>query len=319
MSQSQVVERMIQSGTTPFCINLQGINDIEQAMDKAKLNYNVKLGRLFTDNNIELPNNKVTIREDNNKILGIVGNKYSILQNKDAFKFFEPFLDAGLATLESAGQLFGGKKVVVLARLNTQDMEVEPGDIVNKYSDLEIFVKIDKNLFDNDLDLVKDILLQLDKLRIAGVFFYDLAILQFKQELSLKLSLVWSQTHMVTNMKTCDYYYEQGVSFALLSKEITLEEIVDISKKSKIKSIVEVVSLPSVGYSRRKLVHNYYEDLGEEEVSPVLSVLEKITNKKYLVKEEDCGTGFYLDEVLNGTGVIKALYEAGVEYILFRE
>ena len=133
MSQSQVVERMIQSGTTPFCINLQGINDIEQAMDKAKLNYNVKLGRLFTENNIELPNNKVTIREDNNKILGIVGNKYSILQNKDAFKFFEPFLDAGLATLESAGQLFGGKKVVVLARLNTQDMEVEPGDIVNKY------------------------------------------------------------------------------------------------------------------------------------------------------------------------------------------
>ena len=204
--------------------------------------------------------------------------------------------------------------------LNTVSFSLEEiKDIVNKYSNLEIFVKIDKNLFDNDLDLVKDILLQLDKLKIAGVFFYDLAILQFKQELSLKLPLVWSQTHMVTNMKTCDYYYEQGVSFALLSKEITLEEIVDISKKSKIKSIVEVVSLPSVGYSRRKLVHNYYEDLGEEEVSPVLSVLEKITNKKYLVKEEDCGTGFYLDEVLNGTGVIKALYEAGVEYILFRE
>ena len=213
--------------------------------------------------------------------------------------------------------LLGLKNFSVLNTVSFSLKEIK--DIVNKYSNLEIFVKIDKNLFDNDLDLVKDILLQLDKLRIAGVFFYDLAILQFKQELSLKLPLVWSQTHMVTNMKTCDYYYEQGVSFALLSKEITLEEIVDISKKSKIKSIVEVVSLPSVGYSRRKLVHNYYEDLGEEEVSPFLSVLEKITNKKYLVKEEDCGTGFYLDEVLNGTGVIKALYEVGVEYILFRE
>ena len=81
---------------------------------------------------------------------------------------------------------------------------------------------------------------------------------------------------------------------------------------------VEVVSLPSVGYSRRRLVHNYYEDLGEKG-SSTLSVLEKITNKNYLVKEEENGTGFLLDEVLNGTSVISSLYQADVDYVLFRE
>ena len=191
-------------------------------------------------------------------------------------------------------------------------------EIINKYPRIEIFVKMDKNIFNKEIDEVRRVLLELEQMSICGVFFYDLAILELKQELSLSLDLVWSQTHMVTNTRTCDYYFHQGVRYALLSKEITLDEIVEISKESSISTIVEVVSLPSVGYSRRKLVHNYYEDLGENG-SSTLSVLEKITNKKYLVKEENNGTGFLLDEVLNGTSVVSSLYQAGVDYVLFRE
>ena len=191
-------------------------------------------------------------------------------------------------------------------------------DIVLKYPQLEIFVKMDKNIFNDEIDEVKRCLKELNDIPIRGIFFYDLALLELKQELSLSLDLVWSQTHMVTNYRTCDYYYQKGVSYALLSKEITLDEIVEISEKSSVQTIVEVVSLPSVGFSRRKLVHNYYEDLGEEGNSH-LSVLEKITNKKYLVREEDAGTVFLLDEVLNGTSVISSLYQAGVDYILLKE
>lgn len=191
-------------------------------------------------------------------------------------------------------------------------------EIINKYPKMEIFVKMDKNIFHKEIDEVRRVLLELEQMSIRGVFFYDLAILELKQELSLSLDLVWSQTHMVTNTRTCDYYFHQGVHYALLSKEITLDEIVSIAKESSISTIVEVVSLPSVGYSRRRLVHNYYEDLGEKG-SSTLSVLEKITNKNYLVKEEENGTGFLLDEVLNGTSVISSLYQADVDYVLFRE
>ncbi len=190
--------------------------------------------------------------------------------------------------------------------------------ITKDYPDIDVFVKMDKNLFNDEINDVRHVLQELEQMSIRGVFFYDLAILELKQELSLSLDLVWSQTHMVTNYRTCDYYYQQGVHYALLSKEITLDEILAIVKKSSILSIVEVVSLPSVGYSRRKLLSNYYKDL-EEDSHSTLSILEKITDKKYLVKEEDEGTGIFLDEVLNGTSVIKPLYEAGVSYILFRE
>ncbi len=191
-------------------------------------------------------------------------------------------------------------------------------EIVKQYPKIEVFVKMDKNIFNSEVEEVRRVLLELEQMSVCGIFFYDLSLLQLKQELNLSIPLIWSQTHMVTNSRTCDYYYHQGVRYALLSKEITLDEITSIAKESAIGTIVEVVSLPSVGYSRRKLVHNYYEDLGDTG-SSTLSVLEKITNKKYLVKEENSGTGFLLDEVLNGTSVISDLYQANVDYVLFRE
>lgn len=194
----------------------------------------------------------------------------------------------------------------------------EVSSIAKEYPTLEIFVKMDKNFMNDEVDSLKDVLVELDQLPIEGVFFYDMAVLEIKQELSLALPLVWSQTHMVSNYRTCNYFLEQGVNYALLSKEITLDEIEDISEKSNISTIVEVVSHPSVGYSRRKLVSNYYQDL-EEEGNSTLSILERITNQKYIVKEEDAGTGFLLGQVMNGTSVIASLYRMNIDYVLLRE
>ena len=182
----------------------------------------------------------------------------------------------------------------------------------------EIFVKINKNLMNDDIEKVKNILIELDKIGINGVFFYDLAILELKRVLGLSIDLVWNQTHMVNNYKTCDYYYSKGVKYALLGKEITLDEIIEIIKKSKITSMVEVVSKPSVAFSKRKLITNYYKDLGKEK-SDELIIHEKITDSNYHLIEDSNGTSFYLDIVTNGTGVIKELFENNCQYIIMRE
>jgi len=182
----------------------------------------------------------------------------------------------------------------------------------------EIFVKINKNLMNEDVEKVKDILIELDKIGINGVFFYDLAILELKKELNLNIDLVWNQTHMVNNYKTCDYYYSKGCKYALLGKEITLDEIIEIINKSKITSMVEVVSKPSVAFSKRKLITNYYKDLGKEK-SDELIIREKLTDSNYHLIEDSNGTSFYLDIITNGTGVIKSLFENKCQYIIMRE
>ena len=187
-----------------------------------------------------------------------------------------------------------------------------------KTSKCEVFVKINKNFMNEEIDSLTEILKKLDGLGVKGVFFYDLAVLELKKELSLSIDLVWNQTHMVNNYKTCDYYHSKGVRYALLGKEITLEEIKEICSKSKISSMVEVVSRPSVAFSKRKLVTNYYCDLGESGSSELV-ITEKVSGDQYHLIEDENGTSFFLDTITNGTSIINDLYSVNVEYIIMRE
>lgn len=182
----------------------------------------------------------------------------------------------------------------------------------------EIFVKLNKNLMNDDIPFVKDILVQLNKMNITGVFFYDLAVLELKRELNLNIDLVWNQTHMVNNYKTCNYYYSKGVKYALLGKEITLDEILEIIDLSDITSMVEVVSKPSVAFSKRKLVSNYYKDMGIDGSKEII-VNEKVSNLNFDIKEDSNGTVFFLDLITNGTSIIRDLYDNGCSYIIMRE
>ena len=191
-------------------------------------------------------------------------------------------------------------------------------EIKNNNPDKEIFISINKNLMNEDIEPLKEILKEIDTIEVKGIFFYDTAVLQLHKELGLKTDLVWSATHMVNNYKTCDYYYSKGCKYALLGKEITLEEIKEIINTSKITSMVEVIGLPSVAFSKRKLITNFYTDLGKTPKESIL-VDEKVTKEKYIVNEDSNGTSFFLDKVVNGTSIIKDLYEVNCKYIIIRE
>ncbi len=188
-------------------------------------------------------------------------------------------------------------------------------NIRNK-SNKEIFIKINKNIFNNEIDKLRDILIELDKINISGIFFYDLSLLELKKELDLKVDLIWDQTHMVNNYKTCNFYYDMGDKYALLSKEINLNEINEIIDKSKINCMVEVVSIPSIAYSRRKLLTSYFKNINKE-YKDNLEIEEKISNHKYMVRESNNGTSFYDNSIMNGTGIIKEL--GSTSYIIMRE
>ena len=65
-------------------------------------------------------------------VLGIVSGPYEILQNKDAFAFFDPLVKNGYATYETAGALGSGERVWVLAKLN-RSFEIAKGDKIERY------------------------------------------------------------------------------------------------------------------------------------------------------------------------------------------
>jgi phage/plasmid-like protein (TIGR03299 family) len=75
---------------------------------------------------------KALIRSTDNRFMDVVGDDWNPIQNADAMKFFRSFVEAGEATMETAGSLRGGKMVWGLARLGT-DFTLPGGDRVNGY------------------------------------------------------------------------------------------------------------------------------------------------------------------------------------------
>ena len=187
-----------------------------------------------------------------------------------------------------------------------------------KYPKIELFISINKNIMNEEIDSLKDILIQLDNLNIKGIFFYDSALIRLIKKLKLNVSLVWAQTHMVTNYNSCNYYYDNGVEYAMLSKELRLDEVKEIISKARTKSIIELITKPSIAFSKRHLVTNYYTNVNEE-VKDEVVVNEKISDTDLIVRENRDGSTFIKNSILNGFSILDELMDTNLSYILIKE
>lgn len=106
---------------------------IQEGIIYAGLDWEVKTEKLKTETGIDVTTKNAIVRQDNQSILGIVGNQYKPLQNKDAFNFFEPFIENNMATLETAGSLYNGAIVFILAKINSDNIVVNDEDQIEKY------------------------------------------------------------------------------------------------------------------------------------------------------------------------------------------
>lgn len=59
----------------------------------------------------------INYRDSDNSILGTVKDRYQVVQNSEAFEFTDALIENGDARYETAGSLFGGKVVWMLAKL----------------------------------------------------------------------------------------------------------------------------------------------------------------------------------------------------------
>lgn len=178
-------------------------------------------------------------------------------------------------------------------------------ELLSKYPNIELFVSMNKNVFNNDLEELEKILIELDKLKIKGVLFYDMALVSLKEKLGLKLDLVWNQDHLVTNYNTCNYYYSKGVNYAYISSDITVDEIKEINDKCPISLISLVLGYPIVSFSKRKLLSNYFTYCNSEKKEDVYKINSN-DSPNYLIKENSLGTSIRYGNILNG---VKPLYD----------
>lgn len=88
----------------------------EDALRLAGLDWKVIQRDVYTEDGFHIPGYKVNVRDSDLSTLGIVTDRYQVVQNEEAFKFTDNLLSEGV-TYETAGAIQNGRKVWILARL----------------------------------------------------------------------------------------------------------------------------------------------------------------------------------------------------------
>ena len=109
--------------------------DSKKAMELAGLDYEVKKAPAtirVQGKTMKAKNWAVTYRDDTKEAFGCVGKNYSIVQNSEAFEFFDEIVGEGAAIYQTAGALGKGERIFITAKLPGHI--VLPGDdVIDQY------------------------------------------------------------------------------------------------------------------------------------------------------------------------------------------
>lgn len=130
---SAAVETMFYTREKPWHglgVRVENAPDSREALDLAGLNWQVIQEPIYSMTGAPIPGYKANVRDSDSKVLGIVSDRYKIIQNAEAFSFTDMLIGEGVR-YETAGSLFGGRKVWMLAKLPQE--YIISGDRISPY------------------------------------------------------------------------------------------------------------------------------------------------------------------------------------------
>lgn len=191
------------------------------ALILAGLDWDVIQRPVYTQDGVKVEGYKANVRMNDASILGVVTDRYKVVQNRDAFEFTDELLGSGVR-YETAGSLMGGRKTWILAKLPTK--YIINGEDITPYM-----------VFSNTHDGSGAIKIAMTPIRVVCNNTLNLALDRAKR--------IWSFNHTgdielkleeakETLFRAEDYMSELGKEFERLSKikmsDATVNEYIEM-------------------------------------------------------------------------------------------
>lgn len=179
---------------------------------------------------------------------------------------------------------------------------------LNEFKDYErekIFLAINNNLTSKDADNLLEILKDIDTYNFKGIFFYDLGLISIKEKLGFKTPLILNQTHLVTNYQIINFYVPKYASGAVLTPELSFEEIEEIINKTNAPLFIYLYAKNTLALSKRRLLSTYFG-------SDALNYIKVKNNDEEIIVKEAKETKVYYNKVFNGTRLLNLDFNYGI-------
>jgi len=150
-------------------------------------------------------------------------------------------------------------------------------------------LKIDKIISENELQSLNTFLEEIIKLDIDYYLFTDMAVLNFMRNVESTDRLIFAAKTLNCSYNDSLFYRDLGIK-VLLSNELTLEDIKDISRLDNI--VLDGYGYTNIFYSKRSLLSLFakHYELNEDYARRLLFIKEEKRENKYPLSENDNGT-----------------------------
>ncbi|MGV2875078.1 peptidase U32 family protein [Macrococcus capreoli] len=175
-------------------------------------------------------------------------------------------------------------------------------------------------IFHNEhLDAVEDYMKYLHEVHPDAILFGDPAIVMYERELGNTIPLQWNQETLVTNHFQVNYWGERGANRAVLARELSLDEVLNIKAHSNVEIEVQVHGMTCMFQSKRQLLGNYfmYQDkvmkIENREIKDQMLLYDEERNNKYPIFEDGNGTHIMSPNDICVIEELEELIEAGID------
>ncbi|MFJ8063089.1 peptidase U32 family protein [Psychrobacillus sp. NPDC096426] len=175
-------------------------------------------------------------------------------------------------------------------------------------------------LFHNDkVDALAPYMQKLQEIGVDGITFGDPAVIIARREAGVDIPLHWSTEQTATNYFTANYWGKRGANRAILARELSLDEIVEIKENANVKIEVQVHGMTCMFQSKRSLLGNYF--LFQDKAMEVenrsnnknMFLHDKERENKYPIYEDKNGTHIFSPNDMCMIDELDELLEAGID------
>lgn len=185
-------------------------------------------------------------------------------------------------------------------------------------NELDLMVLINRLYFDEEIEALNEAVKEVLNLG-CRILYCDPAVYLAAEQNEKVSQLVYDASTLMCNSLDVQLMQDLGLDSVVLSREITLDEICEISKKVSGKTIVQVYGYQVMAHSKRHFLRNYMKEINKNlnlEDRRDLTLIETTRTGRMPILEEKDGCRIYTDYVLCALKELALMKEAGVDEVM---
>lgn len=235
-----------------------------------------------------------------------------IIATAESLEQAEALLDVGVDTLYIGNETFGLRLPTSFSLEEIEqmtDMCYERGK--------KVYVAVNAIMHNEDIEKVIPYLKRLEALKVDAITVGDPGVIHLLNKEQIRLPFIYDAHTLVTSAGQINFWRKKGATGAVLARELTYEELKQISEKVTIPIEILVYGATCIHHSKRPLVENYFNFTDQKEDKSKERGLFLSESKKpdthYSIYEDSQGTHVFATDDINLMKYVEDLYEANIK------